>query len=153
MSGFVFERNASVRLYHGTASQFEEFGDFDHGIHFGSKDTAAHAATIKLGRLPIEEFEKLEKDSHGWLGRIIEVDLLLAGCRVMKVEDPKENENWVKLIEDAKQNGCDAICYLNEFEGREAEVSWVVWDKGLIEIINPDLTRTAEPEVPAAPGM
>lgn len=121
--------------YHGTAENFTRFEVPASGIHFGTLDQAAHAATIKLGQLPPDEFAQLTTDLQGWRGRIIKARLLVSNPK--RVKDVQSPERWAKEIKKAQREGHDSIVYTNQFEGRKPADSHLLWSTDNIEILNP----------------
>ncbi|MHA3980797.1 hypothetical protein ACW9UR_24350 [Halovulum sp. GXIMD14794] len=111
-------------------------------LHFGAMETAAHAATLQLGRIPIEAFAARTPDPSGWRGRLIKVRLHARNSK--RIDDPRDAESWAREIGAAKAEGHDAICYANQYEGRKPSLSWAVWDLTKIEVIDPDMTKPRE---------
>lgn len=124
-----------VVAYHGTPFTFTEFTESPSGIHFGNLDQAAHAATIKLGKLPSHVFATLEPDSHGWCGRILKVQLSLG--RTKRVKDARTAAKWVREIRKAISEGYDSLVYRNDFEGQAkgATDSYVVFKASQARIL------------------
>jgi hypothetical protein len=127
-------------LYHGTSAEFSAFMECESGLHFGTFDQAAHAATRKLARMDHESFARLRCDDSGWPGRILRVALLVQ--RVERVRDCKTPQEWAAEINRARIRGVDCLVYVNEFEGREPGDSFVVWDASKVLILCDDVTRT-----------
>jgi len=127
-------------LFHGTTSpDFVEFRVPASGVHFGDFEQAAHAATIKLGKLPLATFAALREDASGWRGRIIGVELNVHN--VQRSPDMKTPAAWARAISKAKSNGVDCLVYANEFEGRKPAESYVVFHQSSIRIVDLDVTR------------
>lgn len=124
----------TIEAFHGSASRFRSFKNSDYGIHAGTYDQAAHAATLKLGEIPLEKFEALQVDSNGWRGIIYRVRLDLG--KSLRVEDPGTPKKWKKVISSARKNGYESIVYLNQFEGREEAESYCVFDSSKITILD-----------------
>lgn len=124
-----------LTLYHGSPYRFDQFQSCSAGLHFGTYDQAVHAATIKLGRIPPEDFAALEPGPSGWRGTIAACELKLS--RLMRADDPRTPEAWEALIEHARWLGYDAILYTNEFEGREQAASLCVFDAHQVLSITP----------------
>lgn len=111
------------------------------GLHFGTFDQAAHAGTMKLGRMDPSEFDALPCDSSGWKGRILKVALVVH--QVERVQDCKTPEKWAAAIREAAGRGTDCLVYANEFEGREPADSYVVWSADNVTVICDDVTRAS----------
>jgi hypothetical protein len=120
-------------LFHGTAYRFSHFCSSASGIHFGSLEQAAHAATLKLASLPVKDFAALSEDAHGFRGIILECRLNIH--RTKRVKDARNSGGWARVITAAKQQGFDSLVYRNRWEGREPQDSFVVFDPSCIEII------------------
>ena len=58
-----------IDCYHGTVADFETFDIPPSGVHFGTLDQAAHAATLKLARMPADAFAARPVDHRGFRGR------------------------------------------------------------------------------------
>lgn len=133
-----------ILAHHGTvAAPFETFKVPPSGAHFGSFDQAAHAATLKLGRMPAKEFERLTPDSSGWRGRILMVELDIRNP--LPVKDARTGAAWSRLIKSASAAGHDGLVYQNAYEGREPELSYVAFKAEQIRILAQDV-RIEEPE-------
>lgn len=126
--------NKDVVLFHATARLFVDFRIPASGLHLGSLDQAVQAATLKLARLPAKEYAKLEPDTSGWHGRLIKVRLRCT--RIERVKDCRTAAAWARRIADCKARGVEALVYLNEYEGRKAEDSYVVFDASSIEVLD-----------------
>lgn len=124
-----------LTLYHGSPYRFDRFHSCSAGLHFGTHDQAAHAATIKLGRMPPEDFAALEPGHSGWRGTIAVCELELS--RLMRADDPGTPEAWETLIDRARELGYDAILYTNDFEGQDQAASLCVFDTHQILSITP----------------
>ena len=122
--------------FHGTAKSFTRFHVPPCGVHFGTLDQAAHAATIQLGRMDADQFALLEPNASGWRGRIIEAKLHFQFPK--RVADAKTSECWEQEIRAAQDEGYDCLVYQNDFEGRKPEDSFIVWRTELIEVVNPN---------------
>ena len=129
------DTNTGPLLYHGTPYTFTQFRVPVSGAHFGTLDQAAHACTLKLARLPMKVFETLERDGSGWLGRLMLVRLHITNAK--RVSDARTAPAWSKAITKAKQEGYDALVYQNNFEGRQPEDSYVIFDASQVEVIDP----------------
>lgn len=125
----------AILAYHGTPYEFTQFRVPASGVHFGTEDQAVHACTLKLARLPIKVFETLKPDAHGWHGRLMKVHLHILSPK--RVKDARTASAWSRAIQRAKQEGFDALVYRNDFEGREAVDSYVIFDPDQVEIIDP----------------
>lgn len=129
------------RVFHGTAAApFERFRVPPSGVHFGSYDQAVHAATLKLARLPIKEFERLEEGESGWRGRILLVEIDLQNP--LRVKDARTGAAWSRVIQSATTAGHDGLIYRNDYEGRAAEDSFVIFQADQIEIISQHARET-----------
>ncbi len=140
-----------IEVYHGTARSFERFAMRSSGLHFGTFEQAAHAATMKLAKLPLDLYGKLVPDGSGWCGRIIKVRLNVSN--VVRVPDARTSSAWASIIKRERVNGADCLVYMNEFEGREPSDSFVVFDTDTIEILEHDFTRNQKPESNDRPQM
>lgn len=123
----MFSRNKLFNhsFYHGSPFSFDVFKSSKAGIHFGTFDQAAHAATIKLARLPIKEFEALE-ETKGWKGKIYKCDLSLG--KIKRISDPRTPQAWSRQIKKARDEGFSAIVYANAFEGSKAGDSYCIFE-------------------------
>lgn len=128
-----------ISVFHGTASVFSSFKIRPSGLHFGTFDQAVHAATLKLARISLREFSKLTPDSNGWNGRIIKCELDVS--RILRVEDARTPSAWAALIKKVRSD-FDCLVYLNKYEGRQIENSYVVFDETKVFTLNSDFTRT-----------
>lgn len=123
-----------IHAFHGTVFHFQSFKPSPSGIHAGTYDQAAHAATLKLGRIPLKEFENLAVSQQGWRGVIYRVEILLGRCK--RINDPRTPAKWRRAIVGAKQEGFDSIVYLNEFEGRAPADSYCIFDSERIRLVS-----------------
>ncbi|MCP1674355.1 hypothetical protein J2T57_001457 [Natronocella acetinitrilica] len=125
-----------ITAYHGTPYRFSRFRAAASGIHFGSVEQAVHACTIRLGKLPIAQFERLTAGRVGWPGRILQVRLSIR-C-MERVADAGTAAAWQAAIREARAAGIDALVYENAYEGRLAGDAVVVFEPTAIEILDPD---------------
>lgn len=135
----------TLLAFHGTAASFGDFRVRPSGLHFGTFDQAAHAATMKLGRLPLREFSKLEPDPNGWRGRLLQCELQVH--HILRVEDARTPGAWAALIRKHREH-FDCLVYVNRYEGRQEADSYVVFDTNCVVVLNSDYTRSR-----AAPAM
>ena len=131
--------NIRTGVFHGTNVDFDEFEIRKSGVHFGTRDQAAHVASQKMGRYGVH----LAEDENGWCGRLIKTKLHAVDIKF--IEDQCTDLRWSVAIDLAERQGYQAIAYINKFEGRELDFSVVVWDESIIEIVDRDVTRP-EPE-------
>lgn len=120
-----------VNAFHGTPYRFAEFVCPPSGLHFGTIDQAAHAATIKLGKMPVDELAILPIDHHGWRGLVIPVRLTIH--RLKRVRDARTAKAWAKQIAVARAEGFDGLVYRNHYEGRDGADSYCVFDARQVE--------------------
>ncbi|MFK8773632.1 hypothetical protein [Aeromonas caviae] len=126
----------TVTAYHGTPHTFERFRVPSSGLHFGTREQAIHACTLKLARLPTKQFGVLIPDHHGWRGRVIKANLHLTNAK--RVNDARTPAGWAKVIKKAKQEGYDGLIYKNTYEGRDDADSYVVFDANQVEVVPGD---------------
>lgn len=124
---------ATLCLYHGSPYVFTTFKHSEAGIHFGTYDQAVHAATIHLGRMPLDAFEALVP-VNGWRGRIYQCRVSLG--RTKRIKDPRTPEDWTREIKRAITEGYTSIVYLNEFEGFAKEDSYCVFTPDCATILH-----------------
>lgn len=128
-----------IQVFHGTAACFEQFKVPTSGLHLGTFEQAAHAATLKLGRLSPKAYEQLQPDPSGWNGRLILCELDVQ--RVLRVEDAKTPSAWAALIRKVSKD-FDCMVYANQYEGRHEEDSYVVFSPAHVRILDHDYTRS-----------
>lgn len=122
--------------YHGSSHLFSHFKPSSSGLHFGTEDQAAHAATIKLARLPLKEFERIQAEhqtASRWLGRLYRVELDMQNTK--RIADPRTPAAWSRIIKHARHEGYDSIVYANEYEGSTPSDSYCVFDPKQTKII------------------
>ena len=129
----------TLLAFHGTAASFDGFRMRPSGLHFGTFDQAVHAATMKLGRLPLRDFSKLEPDPNGWRGRLLQCELQVH--RILRVEDARTPSAWAALIRKHREH-FDCLVYVNRYEGRQEADSFVVFDTNRVVVLNSDYTRS-----------
>lgn len=115
---------AIINVFHGSPYHFSEFKGSPAGIHFGTRDQAAHAATLKLGRIPLRDFERLQ-EVKGWRGKIYSCSILVNNTK--RIKDPRTASAWSRQIKKAISEGFDSIIYTNDFEGGEPESSYCIF--------------------------
>ena len=121
-----------VRAFRGSPFKFSHFKDSASGIHFGTFEQAAHAATKKLAHMPLREFERLE-EINGWRGSIYECELILKNPK--RVKDRCTPQAWSRAIKSAALEGFDSLVYKNEFEGTAAQDSYCLFDAQSVRAI------------------
>lgn len=125
--------STTLELFHGTAAVFDRFRAPSSGVHFGPFDQAAHAATLALARAPLAAFESLPKDESGFQGVILRCRVELV--RWKRVKDARNPGGWARAIAAARRQGYTALVYRNEWEGREAADSVVIFDPNHVAIL------------------
>lgn len=125
-----------INAFHGTPYRFTRFQCPAGGIHFGTYDQAAHAATLKLARMPADQFAALPEGQSGFRGVIMQVRLHVQNIK--RVRDARTPAAWSRCIRKARHEGFDALVYQNDYEGREPADSFVVFDPDRIEILASD---------------
>lgn len=140
----------TITAFHGTAADFSWFRWAACGIHFGTLDQAAHAATNALARLSPQEFAQ-RPEIDGWRGRIIKAELDIRNPK--RLHDVRTNITWNFEVMQAEEEGYDAIVYINDYEGRHKADSYVVWDLEQIRIVENHYRPDAEPEPESACAM
>jgi len=129
----------AVTAYHGTPHAFDRFKVPASGLHFGTEEQAVHACTLKMARLPPQQFATLIPDCNGWRGRLMKVRLNVQS--VKRVNDARTPSAWARAIKKARQEGYDALVYCNAYEGRGEADSFVVFSADQVEVINPYLNN------------
>lgn len=112
-------------LYHGSPFRFKTFSASPSGIHLGTYDQAAHAATLKLARLPLKVFKGLE-EVNGRKGKIYVCEFSLGTTK--RIDDPRTPQAWGKHIKKAQSEGYTSIVYLNEYEGTKPADSYCIFE-------------------------
>ena len=123
-----------IHAHHGSPFTFNRFRECTSGLHFGTFDQAVHAATLKLARLPLLEFEQIQENPrNGWRGKIYHVALEIQ--KYKRITDPRTPKKWIQEIRRAKEDGYDAIVYTNDFEGSVPADSYCIFDPYQVKIL------------------
>jgi hypothetical protein len=116
----VDDAGVPLTLFHSTTEVFDAFDlerSFDGGIHFGTPQAANKRLEYWLDGVE-------DAPAH-----VIPVYLSVLNPKVIDY-DPYSEDEWGKLIWEARQAGFDGIRYPNKVEGGE---SWCVFSTGQVK--------------------
>lgn len=117
-------------VYHCSLSNIDDFIFSNKGVHFGGKQSAIEAALRKT----VTGNEKL----------------YLHKCRIetnlfYDCEDKGNHEEWIKLIEEALEDGFSVIRYTNRYE-LDFEPSYIVLNNKNVEILSVSIITAKKAE-------